>query len=61
MGAWGAQMELLANQRRNRSATEMRAKGRPKGNPSYWFQYVRTVTGVTPDSEVARLSRAGEL
>ncbi|MFE7837519.1 recombinase family protein [Streptomyces sp. NPDC057474] len=91
MEAWGAQMELRAIQRRNRSATEkMRAAGRPKGKPSYGFQYVRTVMGgkidhvelhphassvirtvarriladperVTPSSEAARLSRAGEL
>ncbi|GAQ57521.1 hypothetical protein a10_07391 [Streptomyces acidiscabies] len=41
MEAWGAQMELRAIQRRNRSATEKtRATGRPKGKPSYGFQQV---------------------
>ncbi|WP_364708899.1 recombinase family protein [Streptomyces ossamyceticus] len=46
MEAWGAQMELRAIQRRNRNATEKtRAAGRPKGKPSYGFQYVRTVMG----------------
>ncbi|MFI6359846.1 hypothetical protein ACIBJF_46460 [Streptomyces sp. NPDC050743] len=46
MEAWGAQMELRAIQRRNRNATQkMRAAGRPKGKPSYGFQYVRTVMG----------------
>ncbi|WP_211265555.1 golvesin C-terminal-like domain-containing protein [Actinacidiphila oryziradicis] len=46
MEAWGAQMELRAIQRRNRSATvKTRAAGPPKGKPSYGFQYVRTVMG----------------
>ncbi|MEV7236277.1 transposase [Streptomyces sp. NPDC051020] len=44
MEAWGAQMELRAIQRRNRDATiKIRAVGRPKGKPSYGFQYVRKV------------------
>lgn len=44
--AWGAQMELRAIQRRNRSATvKTRAAGRPKGKPSYGFRWVRTVMG----------------
>ena len=42
MEAWGAQMELRAIQRRNRSATiKTGAAGRPKGKPSCGFQYVR--------------------
>ncbi|MFJ7300684.1 hypothetical protein [Streptomyces sp. NPDC099088] len=42
----GAQMELRAIQRRNRSATvKTRAAGRPKFKPSYGFQWMRTVTG----------------
>ncbi len=46
MEAWGAQMELRAIQRRNRDATvKTRAAGRPKGKPSYGFQYVRKVMG----------------
>ncbi|WTD06785.1 recombinase family protein [Streptomyces albidoflavus] len=46
MEAWGAQMELRAIQRRNRDATvRTRAAGRPKGKPSYGFQYVRKVMG----------------
>ncbi|MFF5718965.1 recombinase family protein [Streptomyces buecherae] len=46
MEAWGAQMELRAIQRRNRDATvKTRAAGRPKGKPSYGFQYVRVVMG----------------
>ncbi|MFD7464991.1 recombinase zinc beta ribbon domain-containing protein [Streptomyces tendae] len=46
MEAWGAQMELRAIQRRNRSATQKtQAAGRPKGKPSYGFQYVWTVMG----------------
>nr|WP_238442054.1 recombinase family protein [Streptomyces pratensis] len=46
MEAWGAQMELRAIQRRNRDATiKIRAAGRPKGKPSYGFQYVRKVMG----------------
>ncbi|MEW1654783.1 recombinase family protein [Streptomyces sp. NPDC093707] len=46
MEAWGAQMELRAIQRRNRNATvKMRAAGRPKGKPSYGFQYIRVVMG----------------
>ncbi len=46
MEAWGAQMELRAIQRRNRDATvKTRAAGRPKGKPSYGFQYVRRVMG----------------
>ncbi|WP_406223451.1 recombinase family protein [Streptomyces decoyicus] len=46
MEAWGAQMELRAIQRRNRSATvKTRAAGRPKGKPSYGFRYVRVVMG----------------
>ncbi|MFE7382815.1 hypothetical protein ACFU9F_20885 [Streptomyces zhihengii] len=46
MEAWGAQMELRAIQRRNRDATvETPAAGRPKGKPSYGFQYVRKVMG----------------
>ncbi|WP_243460023.1 recombinase family protein [Streptomyces sp. M54] len=46
MEAWGAQMELRAIQRRNRDATvKARAAGRPKGKPSYGFQYVRKVMG----------------
>ncbi|UXY23362.1 recombinase family protein [Streptomyces cynarae] len=46
MEAWGAQMELRAIQRRNRDATvKTRAAGRPKGKPSYGFQYIRTVMG----------------
>ncbi|MET7505273.1 recombinase family protein [Streptomyces microflavus] len=46
MEAWGAQMELRAIQRRNRDATvKTRAAGRPKGEPSYGFQYVRKVMG----------------
>ncbi|MFC4611230.1 recombinase family protein [Streptomyces maoxianensis] len=46
MEAWGAQMELRAIQRRNRNATiKTRAAGRPKGKPSYGFQYVRLVMG----------------
>ncbi|MCX4733688.1 recombinase family protein [Streptomyces sp. NBC_01363] len=48
--AWGAQMELRAIQRRNRDATiKTRAAGRPNGNPSYGFQYVRKVMGGNPD------------
>ncbi|WP_327365965.1 hypothetical protein [Streptomyces sp. NBC_01217] len=44
--AWGAQMELRAIRRRNRDATiKTRAPGRPKGKPSYGFQYVRKVIG----------------
>ncbi|MCX5535106.1 recombinase family protein [Streptomyces sp. NBC_00006] len=44
--AWGAQMELRAIQRRNRSTTvKMRAAGRPKGKPSYGFRHVRLVVG----------------
>ncbi|MYQ44911.1 recombinase family protein [Streptomyces sp. SID4985] len=43
MQAWGVQMELRAIQRRDRNANEKtRAAGRPKGKPSYGFQYVRT-------------------
>ncbi|MFF9730664.1 zinc ribbon domain-containing protein [Streptomyces albidoflavus] len=39
-------MELRAIQRRNRDATvKTRAAGRPKGKPSYGFQYVRKVMG----------------
>ncbi|WP_234320670.1 zinc ribbon domain-containing protein [Streptomyces sp. NRRL B-1381] len=39
-------MELRAIQRRNRDATvKTRAAGRPKGMPSYGFQYVRKVMG----------------
>ncbi|MGK5530656.1 hypothetical protein [Streptomyces sp. URMC 129] len=46
MEAWGAQMELRAIQRRNRdAAVKMRAAGRPKGKPSYAFQYIRRVQG----------------
>ncbi|MFF2330977.1 MULTISPECIES: recombinase family protein [unclassified Streptomyces] len=46
MEAWGAQMELRAIQRRNRDATvKIRAAGRPKGKPSYGFQYVWKVMG----------------
>lgn len=46
MEAWGAQMELRAIQRRNRNATiKTRAAGRPKGKPSYGFQFVRLVMG----------------
>jgi DNA invertase Pin-like site-specific DNA recombinase len=46
MEAWGAQMELRAIQRRSRDATvKTRAAGRPKGKPSYGFQYVRKVMG----------------
>ncbi|WP_239085301.1 recombinase family protein [Streptomyces halstedii] len=46
MEAWGAQMELRAIQRRNRDATvKTRAAGRPKGKPSYGFQYVRKMMG----------------
>ena len=46
MEAWGAQMELRAIQRRNRSATvKTRAAGRPKNKPSYGFQYVRVNMG----------------
>ncbi|MFD6150279.1 recombinase family protein [Streptomyces sp. NPDC060243] len=46
MEAWGAQMELRAIQRRNRDATvKTRAAGRPKGKPSYGFQYIRKVMG----------------
>lgn len=46
MEAWGAQMELRAIQRRNRDATmKIRAASRPKGKPSYGFQYVRTARG----------------
>ncbi|WP_432071872.1 recombinase family protein [Streptomyces wuyuanensis] len=52
MEAWGAQMELRAIQRRNRDATKkIRAAGRPKGKPSYGFQYVRTV----PNGRVERV------
>jgi DNA invertase Pin-like site-specific DNA recombinase len=54
MEAWGAQMELRAIQRRNRDATKkIRAAGRPKGKPSYGFQYVRTV----PNGRVERQGR----
>lgn len=46
MEVWGAQMELRAIQRRNRSATvKTRAAGRPKGKPSCGFRYVRVVMG----------------
>lgn len=46
MEAWGAQMELRAIQRRNRNATvKTRAAGRPKGKPSYGFQFVRVTMG----------------
>ncbi|UWM47710.1 recombinase family protein [Streptomyces carpaticus] len=46
MEAWGAQMELRAIQRRNRSTTvKMRAVGRPKGKPAFGFQYIREVMG----------------
>ncbi|MFD5342356.1 recombinase family protein [Streptomyces anulatus] len=50
MEAWGARMELCAIQRRNRDATvKTRAVGRPKGKPSYGFQYVRKVMGGKTD------------
>nr|WSX24150.1 recombinase family protein [Streptomyces tubercidicus] len=46
MEVWGAQTELRAIQRRNRSATvKTRAAGRPKGKPSCGFRYVRVVMG----------------
>ncbi|MFD0165810.1 recombinase family protein [Streptomyces decoyicus] len=46
MEAWGAQMKLRAIQRRNRNATiKTRVAGRPKGKPSYGFQFVRLVIG----------------
>lgn len=46
MEAWGAQMELRAIQRRNRSTTvKTRAAGRPKGKPAYGFQFVRATIG----------------
>ena len=46
-------MELRAIQRRNRGATvKTRAAGRPKGKPSYGFQYVRTVMGGKIDKVV---------
>ncbi|MEV0373219.1 recombinase family protein [Streptomyces sp. NPDC050636] len=52
MEAGGAQMELRAIRRRNRNATiKARAVGRPKGKPSYGFQYVRVVMGGEIDRE----------
>lgn len=45
MEAWGAQMELRAIQRRNRSATvKTRAARRPKGNPRTFVAACRAAT-----------------
>lgn len=71
MEAWGAQMELRAIQRRNRSATvKTRAAGRPKGKPNPHASAVMRLVArriladpeqVTPSSGAARRNRAGEL